>query len=103
MNIFEMTESSIYSRAARYKTCNKGVVFNQNFRQGLNAYMLPDNRMASEDLLVNENLFNTDACEWIERSVYWSVSSIEEDEINLHGCQGDMYKWKRPVSSESTF
>lgn len=55
MYIFEMTESSIYSRAARYKTCNKGVVFNQNFRQGLNAYMLPDNRMASEDLLVNEN------------------------------------------------
>lgn len=97
MYIFEMTPKSIYCRAARYYTCNKGVVFNQNFRQGVEAYMLKDNSMVMEDLVIDESLFNSNACVWKDNSVYWSVSSVDDNVITLNGCQGDTYKWKRPV------
>ena len=96
MYIFEITQNSIYCRAARYAACDKGVVFDQNFRQGNEAYMIEDNRAAMYDLEYDESLFGTDACVWNGKSVYWSVASVSASEIELHGCQGDIYKWTRP-------
>jgi len=96
MYIYEMTKDSIYCRAARYRTCDKGVVFNQNFRQGHNAYMVADNTVAMQELPYDESFFSREACVWNERSVYWSVALVEEDRIELHGCQGDKYEWKKP-------
>ena len=96
MYIFEITDSSVYCRAARYVTCDKGVVFDQNFRQGFEAYMIEDNRVAMSELDYDENLFSTEACVWNGKSVYWSTAVIGETEIELHGCQGDIYKWTKP-------
>lgn len=96
MYIFEMTPSSIYCRAARFVATNRGVVFNQNFRQGYEAYMIGDNREALEPLSFDESLFASDACVWNSRSVYWSLASYDEAAITLHGCQGDLYHWKKP-------
>lgn len=101
MYIFEMTPTSIYCRAARYYTCNKGVVFNQNFRQGVEAYMVKDNSIAMKDLVIDESLFNPNACAWNDNSVYWSVSSVDDNVIALHGCQGDTYKWTKPVLNKN--
>jgi len=97
MYIFEITPWSIYCRSARYFTCDKGVVFNQNFRQGVEAYMLENNSKAMEELIIDESLFSDKACSWDNMSVYWSVFSIEDNVITLHGCQGDTYKWERPI------
>lgn len=96
MYIFEITPGSIYCRAARYLVCERGVVFNQNFRQGYEAYMIADNREARDSLTYDPDLFNATECNWIDRSVYWSVASVEQDLIVLHGCQGDTYTWKKP-------
>jgi len=96
MYIFEITPASIYCRAARYATCERGVVFNQNFRQRFEAYMIEDNREAMDALECDARLFDADSCVWDDRSVYWSVSSVHDDLITLHGCQGDTYEWKRP-------
>lgn len=97
MYIFEMTPDSIYCRAARFAATNKGVVFNQNFRQGGEAYMIEDNTEARLPLPFDESLFSNASCVWNERSVYWSVASYSDNEIMLHGCQGDIYRWKKPV------
>lgn len=96
MYIFELTPDSIYCRAARYVATDRGVVFNQNFRQGFEAYMIKDNREAAMPLPVDESLFSAEACVWNSRSVYWSVFDYNEKEIVLHGCQGDVYHWKKP-------
>lgn len=96
MYIFEKTPDSIYCRAARFTTTNKGVVFNQNFRQGVEAYMIRDNTEARLPLVIDEAYFSNDSCIWNNRSVYWSLVSYTDSEIRLHGCQGDIYHWKKP-------
>lgn len=99
MFIFEMTPDSIYCRAARFVAIDKGMVFNQNFRQGYTAYMIEDNNDIRKPLEYDDALFSNDACVWNSRSVYWSVDSIEDDKITLHGCQGDTYRIKKPNRS----
>ena len=96
MYIFEITENSVYCRAARYVTCDKGVVFDQNFRQGFEAYMADDNRVAMENLSYDESNFNTESCIWDGKTVYWSTDEVGETEIKLNGCQGDTYVWSKP-------
>lgn len=99
MYIFELSEDSIYCRAARFAATNRGVVFHQNFRQGFEAYMVKDNMEAHLPLSYDESLFSKDSCLWNNRSVYWSLHSYQEQEILLHGCQGDIYHWKKPNRS----
>lgn len=96
MYIFEMTPNSIYCRAARYVTTNNGIVFNQNFRQGDEAYMIEDNNDASLPLQIDESLFLNNSCIWNDKSVYWSVRSCDSNCIILNGCQGDTYQWHKP-------
>lgn len=95
MYIFELLPNSIYCRAARFIATNKGVVFNQNFRQGFEAYMIEDNNDARLPLEYDETIFSSDACVWNSRSVYWSLAAFTDNEIALHGCQGDTYYWRR--------
>lgn len=97
MYIFELSEDFIYCRAARFVATNRGVVFNQNFRQGFEAYMIADNMEAHRPLSYDASLFSSDSCLWNNRSVYWSLHSYNDQEIILHGCQGDIYHWKKPV------
>lgn len=96
MYIYQLTPDFIYCRAARYVACENGIVFNQNFRQRFEAYMITDNHEAMSELEYDKNLFNSDSCAWYDRSVYWSVFSVSENLIALHGCQGDVYEWKKP-------
>ena len=96
LDVYKRQPDSIYCRAARFAATDRGVVFNQNFRQGFEAYMIKDNREAAMPLPVDESLFSAEACVWNNRSVYWSVFDYNEDEIVLHGCQGDLYHWKKP-------
>lgn len=58
--------------------------------------MIADNREAMNELTYEEDLFNDKACVWNDRSVYWSVYSVEKDKIKLRGCQGDRYEWSKP-------
>lgn len=58
--------------------------------------MIANNNGSIEPLPVDKSLFNSIACSWDNRSVYWSVSSFTENQIVLNGCQGDTYKWDKP-------
>ena len=58
--------------------------------------MIKDNMEAHLPLSYDESLFSSDSCAWNDRSVYWSLDSYNDQEINLHGCQGDIYHWKKP-------
>ncbi len=61
MYIFQMLPHDFYCRAARYRTCNSGVVFNQNFRQRSGnlseTYMVEDNSIAGSELSVDQDSF----------------------------------------------
>jgi hypothetical protein len=61
MYIFQMHPNDFYCRAARYSTCNSGVVFNQNFRQRSGdlseTYMADDNRVSGDRLSVDPHGF----------------------------------------------
>ena len=96
MLIFELSPRSVYGRAARLTMMNEGLVFDQNIRQGNSSFMAEDNRIACGPLLGDRKFFNSEACFWNENTVYWSVKSVEEDEIVLQGCQGTEYRWHRP-------
>ncbi|MDR0443538.1 MAG: hypothetical protein LBH44_09045 [Treponema sp.] len=101
MYIFQITQDLVYCRAARYMTCDKGVVFDQNFRQQIylqssDTSMIEDNRKAMDELNYDESLFNPDVCAWNNNSVYWSVSSVSDTLIKLHGCSGATYEWWKP-------
>jgi hypothetical protein len=54
MYFYSLRPNDIYIRAARYDTCQRGVAFNQNFRQRSGAmqetYMVQDNNIAAEPL-----------------------------------------------------
>ena len=73
MYIFQMTPSSFYCRAARYATCNRGVLFCQNFRQRKGpmpeTYMAEDNLIALQPLSVEERDFDTFACSLVTPEV----------------------------------
>lgn len=66
MYIFQMLPNSFYCRAARYATCNRGVLFFQNFRQRKSStpetYMAEDNRIALQPLSVHDSDIETFAC-----------------------------------------
>jgi hypothetical protein len=106
MYIFNITKAFIYCRAARYRTCNKGVVFDQNFRQNFHnetldgeASIYLDTKIAAAELNYDEGLFNSDSCVFNSTSIYWSVESVDSGKIILHGCGGDTYVWSKPVDS----
>ena len=101
MYIFTVTNDCIYCRAARYATCDSGVVFDQNFRQWFqngrgHASMYIDNNQASQALIYNDELFDSKACVFNDTSIYWSVKSVSPKLIELNGCGGEIYKWRCP-------
>jgi RNA polymerase sigma factor (sigma-70 family) len=67
---FQMLPNDFYCRAARYKTCNAGVVFNQNFRQRKSdspeTYMVEDNHVSACPLPIDENNFYFNSCPVID-------------------------------------
>ena len=70
MYIFQMLPNDFYCRAARYNTCNSGVVFNQNFRlrngKMSETYMVEDNMIAGNPLPIDPNSFGV--CQIIDYS-----------------------------------
>jgi hypothetical protein len=101
MYIFCIANNFIYCRAARYATCNKGVVFTQNFRQNFHdfegqSFAFKDNLIALNDIAISEDVFNPNQCIFSNYDIYWSVSKIETDCIYLNGCGGETYRWLRP-------
>lgn len=100
----------IYIRAARYACQDEGVVFAQNIRMFDNngryrkAFMLDDNHIALQDLVVDTANFDPTRCttpESFDRGIYWSVKEIlEQDEtIVLNGCDGEEYKISREMAN----
>jgi len=47
----------------------------------------------------DESLFDPNVCIITEDANYWSVKSVEDNLIMLHGCGGDMYPYYRPLSA----
>lgn len=109
MYIFLISHGFLYCRAATYSTCNQGFFFLQNFRQNFHnkeglSMMIKDNRDALKDaaIFMDETLFDPKACV-IAYGIYWSVSSFEKDEIILHGCGGEEYRWIKPQMRKNNF
>lgn len=98
MYIFAVTEEFAYCRAARYATCDLGVVFAQNIRVSSitnECHMLSDNKKAMNKVEICENAFNINACAFNVDGIYWSVKKADNSVINLGGCGGDDYYWKQ--------
>jgi hypothetical protein len=61
MYIIQMLPNDFYCRAARYSSCNSGVIFNQNFRQRSGdlseTYMVDDNTISGNPLPVDHHGF----------------------------------------------
>ena len=98
---------SVYCRAARYATSDKGIVFDQNIRMSLiggewGVFSAKDNTIAAEERSVDENLFNAEACAFTKSGIYWSVKSAADDIIEMNGCGGEIYKWERPTKENSS-
>ncbi|HEX9917087.1 MAG TPA: hypothetical protein VGB16_05055 [candidate division Zixibacteria bacterium] len=98
---------TVYCRAARYATSNKGVVFDQNIRASLiggewSVFSAKDNTIAAEKKSVDESLFNAEACAFTKSGIYWSIRSATDDLIELNGCGGETYKWERPIKENSS-
>lgn len=98
MYIFAVTEEFAYCRAARYATCDLGVVFSQNIRVSSitnESHILSDNKKAMNEVEIHESAFNIHACAFNVDGIYWSVKKAENSVINLGGCGGDDYYWKQ--------
>jgi len=115
MYIFYVRDDMCYCRAARYETCEKGMIFAQNIRLMVNpqqfmVFMIEDNeRVSQEKLIIDETLFDPNACVFTppERGgwpagIYWSVKSASDDLIELHGCAGEVYRYERPKPEEAS-
>jgi len=102
MYLYEAMEGDrIYIRAARYRCTDKGVAFNQNFRQfyvvgrqdSAHHVIAKDNRIAMQELAVNEEYFHPHFCCLDENTFYWSIDSYDSGMIRLNGCGGESYHW----------
>ena len=51
-----------------------------------------------ERIEFDESLFDPAICVTNENTFYWSVEGASNDLINLHGCQGAIYWYERPLS-----
>jgi len=101
-NLMEWKGTGItYCRAGRIRYDNNGTVFAQNIRlmknpDELTSFMADDNREAArEKIVINDALFNPDACTFARNGIYWSVKSVSAEQITLHGCGGEEYTYDR--------
>ena len=98
----------IYCRAARIRSNNKGTCFAQNIRLMNNANehtaMFADNNMelTSSELILDSTKFDTTRCVFAEQGIYWSLMKFSSDEILIHGCGGETYKYS-PKSNKMEY
>lgn len=91
----------VYCRAARIRYDNNGALFAQNIRLMKNSdeftSFMPDDNLETtrEGIVINDALFNPHACTFAKDGIYWSVKSLAEDLVTLHGCDGEEYKYDR--------
>lgn len=106
--VFSISHDMVYCRAARYDTCDLGMVFAQNFRisqiekYGRQVYMFPDNNSARDTLSMRPEYFDPNLCAVTPENeggkmagIYWSVKEKSDNLIILHGCRGDKYYFPR--------
>ena len=103
--IFDAREDFCYCRSFRYETCDSGMVSKMDVRLMVN----PDeftSRMPADlpqrlrrPLTYDESLFDPTICVITKDANYWSVKSVDDDLILLHGCGGDTYPHHRPLSA----
>jgi len=100
--IFEVRKDFCYCRSSRYETCDKGMVGQTDVRLMVNpneftSHMPGDlPQRARQRIAFDEALFDPTICVITADTFYWSVKSITDDLIQLHGCQGDTYPYYRP-------
>jgi hypothetical protein len=104
MYIFQMLPNDFYCRAARYNTCNSGVVFNQNFRQRngkmSETYMADDNMIAGETLPIDPNFFGV--CQIIDYGALMKLHLSERERSALchrYGLNGFERKTQAQISN----
>ncbi len=102
MYIYKAREGGqIYIRAARYQCNQKGIAFNQNYRQFYEAgrpesahhVAVKDNRVSMGELEINTSCFVPDTCNLDQNTFYWSVRNYTRNLITLNGCNGELYYW----------
>lgn len=105
---FIVNDAYVYCGAGRYEVCDGGMFSaRQDFRifsQGdrLDAYMLPDARVAMQAPSVDRTLFDSQSCftspsngEWSPAvGTYFPVKRTEGDSIVLDGCTAE-YVWSK--------
>ncbi len=105
MFLFRVGYNDIYIRSARYAVCNRGMVFQQNFRQFLNWNNCQHSTLTSFiDLnkplpAPDMSLFCNGCCTDHELNSYWPVNSFDKNHIYLNGCGGDIYSFINPDCS----
>ena len=52
-----------------------------------------------QPLAYDESLFDPTVCVITEGATYWSVKSIDDNLIQLHGCGGATYPYHRPLTA----
>jgi len=82
----------IYCRAARIRSDNNGTVFAQNIRLMKNpkeftAWMSADNlELTKEPIIIDDSLFNPNACVFAKNGIYWSLKSFDCFVANILWC-----------------
>ncbi|MBT4503483.1 MAG: hypothetical protein HOC74_37475 [Gemmatimonadetes bacterium] len=103
--IFEAREDFCYCRSFRYETCDLGMVSKMDVRLMVNpnefTSRMPTDlpKRLRQPLVYDENLFDPTVCVITEDANYWSVKSVGDNLIQLHGCGGDTYPFHRPLSA----
>lgn len=103
--VFSSNPYSVYCRSARIRHNGNGSLFAQNIRLMSNrneftAHMEKDNlAVVRSPLRIDDSLFDADACVFADDGIYWSVASVEPEEIKLNGC-GEIYTFRRPSKDE---
>jgi len=97
--IFSISPNNIYCGASRNASSSFGLLGNQNIRirkaENQFATYMKNNNLSSADPLVIDTLkFRPNTCfipNNMDESIYWSIKSISDTLISVHGCGGDTY------------
>lgn len=100
--IFSESPAMLYLRGAKLTHNNNGSLFTQNIRLMINnqsgertVFMKDDNvAFNSLNLVIDDSLFQPDACTFDKNGIYWSCISFEPSVIKLNGC-GEEYAFTR--------
>lgn len=103
MYLYKVSYEYVYTRSARFATCNLGVVFRQIYRQSFHGtessiyHINTDYKeISKEEIIIDSELFKDNSCNVKNTDIYWSIKKYDEVSIVVNGCQGEEYVFKNP-------